>query len=173
MSEINIFAYKHDGSFHRKWFDEQILSETKDYIITASPTHTKVLESRGNFWVTKEPAICYFSKKRWFNIIVMYKENEVVYYCNLASPILKELNSLKYIDYDLDIKYYASTKRVLILDKKEFKHNATLYEYPDWISEQVLRETKVLQNWAKNEIGPFSEDFRLFWKDKINKDNNE
>ena len=28
-----------------------------------------------SFWRTKEPAVCYFSKKRWFNIIVVFSLN--------------------------------------------------------------------------------------------------
>ncbi len=170
---VNVFAYKHDASFHREWFDEEILLETKDYLITHSPVSTTVLESRGIYWQTKEPAICYFSKKRWFNIIIMFKPTEIVYYCNLATPILKELNTLKYIDYDLDLKYYTDTKKIIILDKKEFKLNKELYDYPNWIINQINREVKVLQNWAKNEIGPFSVTFRENWSDYIEKEQNE
>ncbi len=169
MNYIDIFAYKHSGEFHRKWHDIEILSETKDYIITHSKPKTKVLESSGNYWYTKEPAICYFSKKRWFNIIIMYKGHEVVYYCNLASPILKELNSLKYIDYDLDLKYFSNTKTSVILDKKEFKQHSMDYDYPQWVIDVVLKETKILQEWAKNEQGPFSLEFREHWYNKINK----
>lgn len=36
--------------------------------------------------VTREPAIVYFHKKYWFNVIAMIREKGVSYYCNLASP---------------------------------------------------------------------------------------
>ncbi len=173
MSKMNVFAYKHDGSFHRKWYSCDILSDTKDYFILKSPTNTRVLESKGNSWNTQEPAISYFSKKRWFNIIIMFKPHEVVYYCNLATPILKELDSIKYIDYDLDVKYFTNSKKIVVLDRGEFKRNAQMYEYPQWIIDQVLKETKVLQNWIKNEIGPFSQEFRDCWYDQVIKDKNE
>ncbi len=162
-----IYAYKHNGDFHRMWNESEILKETKDYIICHTPERTLVKESAGHFWKTREPAIAYFSKKRWFNIIIMYKKTEIVYYCNLASPILTEMNTLKYIDYDLDLKYFVEKKQIVILDKKEFAINKFKYDYPKWIEEIVVEELKILNTWAKNEIGPFSEEFRTTWYNKI------
>lgn len=160
MNKIKIFAYKHNGEFHRLWTESEILVETKDYYIISTPQKVKILENGHHVWYTKEPAIGYFSKKRWFNIIAIYKEKEVMYYCNIASPILKELNALKYIDYDLDVKYFTKSKKIKVLDRKEFAVNKEKYNYPDWICSVVEKELKTLQVWAKNEIGPFSKEFR-------------
>ena len=47
-----------------------------------------VTESDGRRWVTREPAIVYFHKKYWFNIIAMIRDNGISYYCNMASPTI-------------------------------------------------------------------------------------
>ncbi len=171
--KIKIYAYKHDGSFHRNWTSSEILVETKDYFITYTPSRIRVLESNNNSWGTKEPAIGYFSKKRWFNITIIYRNDEIMYYCNLASPILKELNSLKYIDYDLDVKYYVNADSMKILDKNEYQTNKLKYDYPEWIDKKVQKELKVLVSWLKHEVGPFSEEFRQKWYKEVIKERNE
>lgn len=173
MKNTKIYAYKHNGDFHRMWSESEVLQETKDYMVLNTKNNTRVIESTNHCWYTKEEAICYFSKKRWFNIIIMYKPNEVVYYCNLASPILLELDTLKYIDYDLDLKYFVNSKKIVILDKKEFAVNKFKYEYPEWLEEKVQQELKILTTWAKNEIGPFSAEFRDNWHSKMIEDENE
>lgn len=173
MKDTKIFAYKHNGDFHRLWSESNIIYENKDYIVAYTKVNTRVIESSNHCWYTKEDAICYFSKKRWFNIIIMYKPNEVVYYANLASPILVELDTLKYIDYDLDLKYFVNSKRINILDRKEFAVNKHKYEYPKWVEEKVVSELKILTTWAKHEIGPFSKEFRDKWIKEIQEDEHE
>ena len=75
--------------------------------------HTLVTEADGRRWVTREPAIVYFHKKYWFNIIAMIRDNGISYYCNLASPYILDQEALKYIDYDLDVKVFADGEKKL------------------------------------------------------------
>ncbi len=164
MEKLGHYAYKYDGSFHRHWQNAIKLSETRDYIITATPARTNVIEGDGYFWRSRELAINYFSKEKWYNVIIMYKEDEIVYYCNLASPCLVEANSIKYIDYDLDVKYFPKTKQIKILDVNEYRNNIENYKYPPKLQaviEQQVDEIKFLMN---NEIGPFDRQFAIEWK---------
>lgn len=98
-----IHSYKHDGSIHRVWEKSVLLDETDEYIILGN-NKCKVIESDGRTWYTKEPAIIYFFKNKWYNIIAMYKKRGLTYYCNISSPCVIEENTVKYIDYDLDLK---------------------------------------------------------------------
>ena len=84
---ITIQSYKHDGSLHRTWRDTMVLKTTENAIIGVND-HTLVTESDGRRWVTREPAIVYFHKKYWFNIIAMIRDNGISYYCNMASPYI-------------------------------------------------------------------------------------
>lgn len=164
MEKIGHYAYKHDGSFHRFWQDANKLIETRDYIITATPKGTNVIEGDGYFWRSRELAINYFSKEKWYNVIIMYKDDEIVYYCNLASPCLIEANSIKYIDYDLDVKYFPKTKQVKILDRNEFKNNSNTYNYPQQILAIIETQLEEIQFLMNNEVGPFDPAFAIKWK---------
>lgn len=101
--DVLIHCYKHDGKPHRTWSRCKILEETDRHFIGIN-NNTLVTESDGRSWVTKEPAICYFPKDRWYNVICMIRSDGIYYYCNIASPILYDGEALKYIDYDLDLK---------------------------------------------------------------------
>ena len=69
---LNIHSYKHDGKIHRSWDDAFFIAETEEYAIFGN-YKTVVTESDGRKWRTKEPAIMYFSKNNWFNIIGQIK----------------------------------------------------------------------------------------------------
>lgn len=101
--DIQIQSYKHDESLHRIWEKATVLEATDEYVIVANK-RTKVIESNGRFWHTREPSVTWFYKNHWFNIIGIIKKDSIHFYCNIASPYLIDDEALKYIDYDLDIK---------------------------------------------------------------------
>ena len=76
---LTIHSYKHDRKIHRSWDEATYLDETDEYMIFAN-YKTLVIESDGRTWKTKEPAIMFFSKKNWFNIIAQLKKNGLYYY---------------------------------------------------------------------------------------------
>ena len=69
---FQIQCYKHNGKVHRFWKEAVIIDIKKDYIVCAN-NRTLVIESDGSTRKTREPAIMYFFKNRWFNncIIIM------------------------------------------------------------------------------------------------------
>ena len=71
--DVLIHCYKHDGKPHRTWSRCKILEETDRHFIGIN-NNTLVTESDGRSWVTKEPAICYFPKDRWYNVICMIRK---------------------------------------------------------------------------------------------------
>ena len=126
-------AYKHNGELHRQWSHSYVLEDNDDYFVLAS-IRASVTENDGRKWHTKEPAIFTLSKKEWFNVIAMLKEEGVAFYVNIASPTIFDKGYLKYIDYDLDVKMFAdgSTK---LLDVNEYKKHAKEQNYPEKIKE--------------------------------------
>ena len=145
---ITIQSYKHDGSLHRTWRDTMVLKTTENAVIGVND-HTLVTEADGRRWVTREPAIVYFHKKYWFNIIAMIRDNGISYYCNLASPYILDQEALKYIDYDLDVKVFADGEKKL--------HYSPDIDY-------ILKEhVKILVDWINNGKGPFSQSYVNIW----------
>lgn len=70
---ILIHCYKHDGSIHRCWDKGLVLEETPYHFIVVN-NRTLVTESDGRKWYTREPAICYFPKRKWYNVICMIRK---------------------------------------------------------------------------------------------------
>ncbi len=124
---LQIQCYKHNGKVHRCWDEAVLLDVKKDYMVFGNEK-TLVTEAQGNTWRTKEPAVMYFFKNRWYNIIVQFKKEGITYYCNIATPFIIEDNTIKYIDYDLDLRIFPNGS-FKILDKGEYKYHKKIMNY--------------------------------------------
>ena len=161
---IMIQAYKHNGELHRQWSHGYVLEDNDDYFIVSS-IRASVTESDGRKWHTKEPAMFIFSKKEWFNVIAMIKEDGVCFYVNIASPSIFDKGYIKYIDYDLDVKLYVdgSTK---LLDVSEYHKHAKEQNYPDEIKQILSQSVDKIYVRIKEKEFPFiSGDIEKFYRD--------
>ena len=156
-----IHSYKHNGKIHRAWKEAIVIDVNDNYMIAANH-RTKVIESDGRNWFTREPAICCFFKDHWFNIIGMLRKDGIYYYCNLCSPYLYEEGAIKYIDYDLDIKVYPNFN-FKVLDRDEYEKHRFKMRYPKEIEDIISKEMNVLIDYIKNHEGPFSSGFVNQW----------
>ena len=77
--KLQIQCYKHDGSLHRKW-DEAVVLDIFDNYLVFGNNRTTVFDSDGKIWKTREPAVMFFFKNRWFNIIGQLKDYGI-YFC--------------------------------------------------------------------------------------------
>lgn len=150
---IIIQAYKHNGELHREWSHGYVIEDNDDYFVVVS-IRASVVESDGRKWHTKEPAIFILSKKEWFNVIAMFKEDNISYYVNIASPTIYDKCFLKYIDYDLDVKLYGDgTTR--LLDVSEYHKHAEEQRYSDDIRDILKKSVdKTYEKISKHEF-PF------------------
>ena len=110
-----IHSYKHNGQLYKSW-DEAVLLEKNEEFYVFGNQQTKVTEVDGRSWYTKEPAILFYFKNHWFNIIGQCKEKGLTFYCNMTSPFLIEEGTVKYIDYDLDVRIFQISW-ILLLKK--------------------------------------------------------
>lgn len=153
--KIQIHGYKHDGSLHRVWTNSFVVDDNESYLVTGNQ-RTKVIESSGRSWYTKEPALCYFFEKEWFNIIAMFKKDGIHYYCNVSSPYVYDSEAIKYIDYDLDIRVYPNG-RIVVLDRKEFETNSKKLNYSEDIIKIANHAISELKSWIKEKHPPFDD----------------
>ena len=151
-----IHSYKHDGSIHRAWDEAILLDETEKYWVFGNE-RTKVIESDGRSWKTKEPAIMYFFKDKWYNIIAQLKKDGVYYYCNIASPFIIEENTIKYIDYDLDLRVFPSGQ-YKILDRLEYNYHKKIMNYSDELDKIINSSLNELINDYENKKIMFSKE---------------
>lgn len=156
---VEIHCYKHNGKIHRIWEESMILENGNDYLICGN-FKTSVVENDGRIHKTKEPAIIFFYKNSWFNIIAQFKEYGLFYYCNIASPYLIDENTIKYIDYDLDLRVFPDGE-YRVLDRNEYKYHKKIMNYSedlDIIINKALEE--LIEKKKKNE-GPFNKELIL------------
>jgi len=163
-SHIEIQSYKHDGSLHRVWEDSLVLKGTETIVIGANDK-TFVQESDGRSWITREPAICYFHAKYWFNIIGMLRNDGIYYYCNISSPFVYDEEALKYIDYDLDVKVFPDMTYTL-LDEDEYEEHKQLMNYPHVLDRILHNNIEYLLRWVRQRKGPFAPDFIDIWYER-------
>ena len=90
---VIIQAYKHNQELHRQWSHSYVVEDNDDYFVLAS-IRASVIEADGRKWHTKEPAMFILSKKHWFNVIAMFKEEGISYYVNIASPAIYDKRTL-------------------------------------------------------------------------------
>ena len=146
-----IHCYKHDGKIHRIWNEAILLDTTKDALVFGNKK-SKVSSDDGKVWYTKEPAIIYFYKNKWYNVITQFKKTGIYNYCNIASPTIIEGKVIKYIDYDLDLRVFPDGS-FKVLDRGEYKYHKKLMEYPEIIDVILKSElTDLIELVRKKEI---------------------
>jgi len=151
---FKIHCYKHDGQIYRS-SDKAIVVDVADDHIVIGNDKVTITKSDGRRYRTRELSFIYFYKDRWFNIIAQMKSKGLYYYCNLASPYIIEDNTIKYIDYDLDLRVYPDGK-TRVLDRAEYRHNKELMNYPEEIDQILHAELNKLIKMAKDKVGPFA-----------------
>lgn len=132
---FEIHCYKHNGHIHRAWDEAVVLEINKNYMVLGN-NKTQVIEKEGVTWRTKEPAIMYFFKDCWYNVIAQLKKNEIYFYCNIATPYILEENTIKYIDYDLDLRIFPNGE-YKILDRLEYNYHKRIMNYSDDLDKSI------------------------------------
>ena len=154
--KLEIHCYKHNGKIHRTWDEAVVLDITEDYLVCGN-NQTKVTENDGRTHRTKEPAIIFFYKNSWFNIIAQFKEFGLFYYCNIASPFVIEGLTIKYIDYDLDLRVFPDGS-FKILDRGEYNYHKNKMKYSADIDYVLKKELSRLIDMAREKTGPFQKE---------------
>lgn len=151
---VFIQSYKHNGSLHRTWSRALVIDETDDFYVAVTD-HSWVVEADKRKWLTKEPAICFFYKKRWFNIISMVRKTGIYYYCNIATPSIYDGEAIKNIDYDLDVKVFPD-ETYMILDQNEYEYHANKMNYSKEIKDMCESEMNSLIEMINKKEDPFN-----------------
>lgn len=153
--KLEIQCYKHNKKVHRAWSEAVVLDVKKDYIVFGN-NKALVTESEGTTWRTKEPAIMYYFKDKWYNVIAQMKKDGVYYYCNIATPFIIEENTIKYIDYDLDLRIFPKGS-YKILDKLEYEYHRKKMNYSDELDIVINSALDDLITEYKNNATMFNE----------------
>ena len=154
--KLEIHCYKHNGKLHRQWDEAVVLDIYDDYIVFGN-NRTTVIDSDGKVWKTKEPAIMFFFRDRWFNIIGQLKDYGIYFYCNIATPVLIDNKVIKYIDYDLDLRVFPNGS-FKILDRMEYKYHKKQMHYSNRLDFILKYELGSLIDLVRDKNFPFQKD---------------
>ncbi|MGZ9413588.1 DUF402 domain-containing protein [Mycoplasma sp. 480] len=165
---VNIQAYKYNGKLYRQWSGGKILQETENHVVLYMNNKTKVMEKNFQKWSIREDTLWFFHKKHFFNALVTIVNKKFYIYINLASPFFVEEHTVKFIDFDLDIKVYPN-KDLNIIDKIEFLSNAKKMKYSQKTIDVVFEELKFLINLYYKETYIFNKKYLKYIQSKIDK----
>ena len=110
----------------------------------------------------------YFFKNKWYNIIVQLKNSGVTYYCNIASPFVIEDGTIKYIDYDLDLRIFP-TGSFKVLDRQEYKYHKKKMNYSDDLDVVVRHALSELITDYQNGVSMFDLDTNMKYENEYQK----
>lgn len=154
---INVQAYKYNGDLYRQWNGSKIIKNDSQNIILYN-FHSRIMEKSGKSWQVSEPSLWIFPKNENYNVNVLLRPEGNYYYINLTSPFIFEDNTIKYIDFDIDIKVYPK-KEIEIVDIKEFQKNIKDYGYPPSVRKMVYKQVQNLLMFYEKQTSFFHRDF--------------
>ena len=170
--KLEIHCYKHNGRLHRQWDEAVLLDIQEDYMVFGN-NKTTVIDSDGKVWRTKEPAILFFFKDRWFNIVGQLKDYGIYFYCNIATPFLIDEKVIKYIDYDLDLRVFPNGS-FKILDRMEYKFHKKQLHYSNRLDFILRYELGNLIDIVRVKDFPFNKEIiENYYKKYVEVKNNE
>jgi len=137
-----------------------------DDILIGMNNQTKMIEKDKAPVVTKEPALFYFHRQCWFNIVYIFHETSPYFYCNISSPFTYHHNVVCYIDYDIDL-IVNDDLSYKIVDEDEYEVNKEKMAYGKQVETYVKEHVEVLKEWIYNKKGPFHEQFISTWRPHI------
>src|SRR5260221_806982 len=97
-----------------------------------------------------------FWREQWYNVYANYdeKDNFNHLYCNVAMPPILESNTLRFVDLDLDVRFFPGGKHE-ILDEDEFVEHSKKYQYPEWVQNRARQSADELIALAASKTPPF------------------
>ena len=151
---INIQAYKHNGKLYRQWNGAKVIENSKDLVVVLM-NKTKVIEKEGQKWVLREPKVWFFPLAKFFNTMVLIRKKGIFYYTNVASSPIFEDNTIKFIDYDIDIKVYPQQK-TRIVDQKEYEMNQKQFHYSQKLIRKIAKAIDEVLEIIRNKNDHFN-----------------
>ena len=152
--KLEIHCYKHNGKLHRQSDETVVLDINEDYIVLGN-NKTSIVHSDGSVYKTKEPAILFFFKDKWYNIIVQLKDYGIYFYCNIATPYIIDERVIKYIDYDLDLRVFPNGS-FKILDRMEYRYHKKQMHYSSRLDYILKYELGNLIEMVRQKQNPFN-----------------
>lgn len=154
--KLKIECFKHNGFLDQTSEEATVVFVSEEMLVVAND-RTKLIEHNGESHCTGETAVLFFYKHKWFNIIGQLKKNGLFYYCNIATPYIIDGHTIKYIDYDLDLRVFPDGG-FRVLDRNEYKYHRHLMKYGKDLNSIIENSLSELIELKKNNSYPFQKE---------------
>ena len=96
----------------------------------------------------------------WDEAVVLDVKKDYIVYCNIATPFIIEEDTIKYIDYDLDLRIFPNGS-FKILDKQEYKYHKKKMNYSDDLDIVINKSLSELITDYQKHVSMFNNDINL------------
>lgn len=152
---VYVCSTKFDGSPHWQ-FDSWLLLEQGPLVVTLNFAGQELQTWRGP-WKNPFHTRNHFWVDRWYNVMRLERSRGGGldgWYCNVATPVQYDGQSVRYVDLDLDVRVAADgTARVV--DEDEFLENSERMCYPPAVIDQARAAVAELLALAEARSFPF------------------
>ncbi|CAN5915070.1 DUF402 domain-containing protein [soil metagenome] len=135
-STITVASTKYDGSLHYE-YPATVVDDTGDRLLAWVPAGTPMRSYRGDRTAPRH-FLRLHDVDRFWNLEVMWDTDwrPSKHYVNIALPSTWDDGTLRFVDLDLDVSWWADG-RVLLLDEDEFADHRERFGYPAWLVDRA------------------------------------
>jgi protein associated with RNAse G/E len=156
---IRVRASNYDGTPH--WEHPALLvSESDDLLVTQTVSGLEIATERGP-WNSPYNTRGHNWPHRWFNVIRLEEPGRGLagFYCNIATPVEFDGESLRYVDLQLDVRVFVSEAEwtYTVLDADEFEEARRRYAYPDDLVVRCRQAVDAVINLVEARQFPFED----------------
>ena len=131
--KLKIECFKHNGFLDQTSEEATVVFVSEEMLVVAND-RTKLIEHNGQL-----------------------KKNGLFYYCNIATPYIIDGHTIKYIDYDLDLRVFPDGG-FRVLDRNEYKYHRHLMKYGKDLNSIIENSLSELIELKKNNSYPFQKE---------------
>ena len=161
LRRVTIRATNFDGSFH--WgHPAWLLRADEEIVVTQTDPGLRVDRGDGGEYVSPYETRAHYWPDRWFNVIRLETPGEGLfgYYCNIATPLEFDGETVHYVDLQLDVRVFADAAGSLthrLMDEGEFEEARQRYAYEDELVSRCHSAVDELVRMVETREFPFGE----------------
>jgi hypothetical protein len=154
MKPFRVHSTKYDGGDHYR-YPASVVREEANLLMLYKQPGTPINGYRGSF-LAKYHTLEFYWSDQFYNLSVIWYANwqPRMHYINVATPASWADGTLRYIDLDLDVVWFANG-RVVLDDEDEFLLHQQKYGYPEDLIAQSWRSSRDVRELIAQRTPPF------------------
>jgi protein associated with RNAse G/E len=153
-TRVPVAATKYDGSMHYR-YDCMVVADEGDQLLAFVPAGTLLHSYRGRRRTARHFLRVHDTEHHW-NLEVMWEPDwrPNKHSVNIARPSSWDAGTLRFVDLDLDISWWADG-RVLLLDEDEFAEHRVRFGYPPVVVQRAWEAVDEVRSLISTRTPPF------------------